>query len=152
MNITSLAPIVYGWVLVILALTYQGVHILRTGQTDLFFVKPVDGQAPAGLVRRLSYACIYLFPAGGMTAILVSALAKSGASRLETWLANNFGMLFFSLCCAVVGLLLLLQPARMIRWTIRDRRELADDKSAVLVMRFLGVCSLGMGYMILRGS
>ena|SRR5258707_925909 len=152
MKSTGLAPIVAYWVLAIVALTYQGVHILRTGHTDLFFVKPVDAHAPSGMARRLSYASIYLFSAGGMTAILATALTRSGVSRLQTWLANNFDMLFFSLCFAVVGLLLLLQPARMIRWTIRDRPELADNKSAVLVMRFLGVWSLGMGYMMLAGS
>jgi hypothetical protein len=152
MKSTGLAPIVFGWVLVILALTYQGVRILRTGQTDLSLVKPEDGHAPSGMARRVSYACVYLFSAGGMTAILATALARAGASRFQTWLASNFGMLFFSLCFAVAGLLLLLQPAVMIRWMIRDRPGLADDKSAVLVMRFVGVCLLGMGYMMLAGS
>jgi hypothetical protein len=59
--------------------------------------------------------------------------------------ANRIGMIFRSLCLLVVGLLSLVQPEKMLRRTIRDKPELADDKRAVIILRFIGAGLFVMG-------
>lgn len=49
----------------------------------------------------------------------------------------------------LIGLMLLVQPEKMLRSTIPDKPELADYKPAVVIMRFIGVGFFGVGLAIL---
>ncbi len=131
-----MALIVLGWLLSILALTYQGLYTLRTGKTDLFLLRSAR---PQRLGKRLAYSLfVYLFPAVLMASILANALATVGASRVRNWILTNLGILFWLLCALAVGLLLITQPRMMLRWLIRDHPELPDTKGALAIMRLIG--------------
>jgi hypothetical protein len=56
-------------------------------------------------------------------------------------------MIFFSICLLLIGLLLLTQPEKMLRWTIRNRPGLADDKFVVSLTRWIG-----LGLMFMMGT
>ena len=84
-----------------------------------------------------------------MFTTLAMALAKSGVGRIQSWLVGNLGMIFWSSCLSFVGLLLLGQPVRMLRWTIRDNPELAENKLVLVITRFIGVGLLGMAIVML---
>ena len=144
-----MALLILGWLLTACAFAYQGVYILRTGHTTPFFVKHAHSRAPSALPARLAYALLYLFPVAAITVILATALAKSGVSRVQSWLIGSFGMIFWSLCFSLIGLLLLAQPEKMLRWTVRANPELADNKSVVVITRFIGVGLLGMGLVMI---
>lgn len=144
-----MALVVFGFVVTACALAYQGIYVLRTGQTTPFFVRPARSHALAGSIPRFAYAVLYLFPVGGIALILATALAKSGTRRLQSWLVGNLGMIFWSMCFSFIGVLLLAQPAKMLRWTIRDNPELAENKSVVVITRLIGTGLLGMGIVML---
>ena len=144
-----MARIVFGCLLTVIGLTYQGVRILRTGQTNPF---PDERPGlPLGTARRLQYACIHLFPAAGIAAILATALAKNGASGLGQWLARNLDVIFFASCFSIIGLLQFARPEMMIRRSLRDHPELADQKSVVLIMRLLGIAFVGIAIVMIEG-
>jgi hypothetical protein len=144
-----MALVIVGWLLTACALAYQGIYILRTGQTMLFFVKSVHSRAPSGVLLRVAYALLYLFPVAAITVILATALAKGGLRRVQSWVIGNLGMIFWSICFLFIGLLLLAQPEKMLRWTIRANPDLADNKSVVVITRCIGVGLLGMGIVML---
>ena len=142
--------IVFGSLLTAAVLLCQGIYTLRTGQTSLFFAKP-GAQAPSRAIRRFVSAFLYLFPAASIAVILASALARSGVSPLRSWLVENLEVLLSSLCFSVVGLLSFSKPEGMIRWTLRDRRELAGSRLAVMIWRVLGACFVWMAILMLPG-
>lgn len=144
-----MALVVFGFVVTACALTCQGIYVLRTGQTTPFFVRPSRSRALSSAIPRLAYAMLYLFPVGGVAVILAIALAKSGARRLQSWLVGNLGMIFWSMFFLLLGVLLLTQPVKMLRWTIRDNPELAENKSVVVITRLIGTGLLGMGIVML---
>jgi hypothetical protein len=78
------------------------------------------------------------------------ALSKWGVLDIQTWARRNFSMLFWSLCLSLIGMLLVIQPEKMLRWTIRDNPDIAHNKSAVIITRFIGIGLVGLGLTIIR--
>jgi len=58
-------------------------------------------------------------------------------------------MIFWSLCFVLIGILNLVQPVKMLRWTIRAHPELAENKSVIVITRLIGVGLLCMGVTML---
>ena len=65
---------------------------------------------------------------------------------MASWIARNFGILFYGL---FFGMLIAVKPEMMLRWTIRDHPDLARNKSAIALSRFIGAALLLGGLMIL---
>ncbi len=145
--------VIVSWLLMICALVYQAIYVCRTGRPTLFFMKftgsRASTRAPLGTFSRLAHALLYLFPAVAMTVILATALSKSGVNRVRSYLIGNLGMILWSLFFLLIGLLLVVQPQKMLRWTLRANPELEDKKSAVVITRLIGVGIVGVGAVIL---
>ena len=58
-------------------------------------------------------------------------------------------MIFWILCLGVSGLLFLITPARMLRWTLRRHPELADIRSVLLTARLIGLGLFAMSSVML---
>jgi hypothetical protein len=58
------------------------------------------------------------------------------------WLRVDYGMLVPSVYLALDGLFTALQPATMIRWTLRNNPELVTRRDIVLTTRLLGLAIL----------
>lgn len=127
----------------------QGVYVLRTGQVALMLAKPEHRPAPRGLLARSAWACFYLSTSLVMTALLANKIEDVGLDPLKAWLDDNFGMLFWSLMLAVVGIFCLWQPANMLRWTIRNYPRLAGNRSMVITVRLIGLGILGIALTIM---
>lgn len=116
----------------------QGIYVIRSGQTTLFVLK-TQHRSPIGVVQRGAYATVLLLPALGMTGVLAAALAKSGFDPIKRWFDKNGGMLFYILLLGACGVWSLVQPAGMLRWTIRTNPELADNKAVLTTIRLVGL-------------
>lgn len=144
-----MALVILGWVVVSGFLVVQTIYVISTGQTMLFLVKPEHRHAPVGPLSRLIYALVYLFPSVGMIVILVGALKRHGLEPVRMWLHGNFGMLFYILLLAASGLLCLIQPVRMLRWTLRNNPEVANTRAGVMTARLIGLAVLLVSLFIL---
>ena len=128
----------------------QGVYIIRTGRVSLLFAKPEYQYSPRSVFVRLGYACFYLAISIAMLAILANQMERIGVSPLKKWLDENFGMLFWCLFLAVGGILYLVQPSKMIRWTIRSNDPtLANNRSMIITVRLIGLGILGVALAIM---
>jgi hypothetical protein len=144
-----MAIVIVSWLIAACVLVYQGIYVLRTGCITLFFIRPEYSRAASGLLLRLSYAFVYLFPGVAIVVILVTALSRAGVARVESWVIGNLGMLIGSLFFMLIGFLLLVQPEKMLLWTIRDHPELAGNKAATVIARLIGIGLLTMGGVML---
>lgn len=52
---------------------------------------------------------------------------------------DRSGMIYYSVLLGVIGVLFAAQPARMLRWTIRNHPELADNRGVLTIARLIGV-------------
>lgn len=148
-----MAFVVTMWLVTLVALFVQGIHIIRTGQTAWFFAKSFLAKPPShpplASFSRLSYALIHILPSIAMMLILFGKLKQRGLGALEAWLDKNSGMLFWTLLLGLGGTLWLLNPAGMLRWSIRTHPELADNRDFVIMARVIGLLILGMALFIL---
>ena len=144
-----MALVIAGWLATGAILIYQGVYTLFSGRVTLFFARSAQVRAAPGPFSRVAYAFIYLFPGVGAMVILAGALAKSGIARAEEWMLDNFGLLLGSSLLALVGLLHLLGPKKMLRWTIRTHPDLADNSTVVVITRLVGAGLLLIGLIML---
>jgi hypothetical protein len=144
-----MAIVIVSWLIAAYVLVYQGIYVLRTGRITLFFIRPEYSRTASGLFLRLSYAFVYLFPGVAIVVILVTALSRAGVARFESWVIGNLGMLIGSLFFMLIGFLLLVQPEKMLLWTIRDHPELAGNKAATVIARLIGIGLLTMGGVML---
>jgi hypothetical protein len=72
--------------------------------------------------------------------ILVARSVKSEEfEMLRNWLRENSGMLFYTALLGVAGVMFLAQPARMIRWTLRQHPELSGDPQMLITARLVGL-------------
>lgn len=142
--------VIVGALLIACVLLYQAICTFRTGRLILFPVKFAHPGANSRILHRACLALIYLFPAMAIIAILTTALSKWGVLGIQTWAMRNFSMLFWSLCLSLIGMLLVTQPEKMLRWTIRDNPDIAHNKSAVVITRFIGIGLVGLGLTIIR--
>ena len=142
-----MALMIFGWLLGACVFAYQGVYILRTGRTTLFLDK--RPRAPAGLVTRLRYALVYLFPAAGIIAILATSLARTGVNRVWSWLYGRLGTLVFASFMAITGLRLLVQPEKMLRELIRENPEPLEQRSTLVIAPAVGTVLFGIAAVFL---
>ncbi len=63
--------------------------------------------------------------------------------------SEGFQLAFFTAAFLVIGLLLLMYPARTLRWLIRDRQWLADEPWMLTTCRGIGIAFVAMGARIL---
>jgi hypothetical protein len=144
-----MAFVILMWLLIAGVLLFQGMYVIRTGQTMLFLTKHEHRHPPAGPLSRVVYALIYWFPSLGMIVILASSLRRAGFSPLKVWLGRNSGMFFLALFLAVGGVLYIAKPAMMLRWTLRRNPELADDRFVIGITRLIGLAILCMAIFML---
>jgi hypothetical protein len=144
-----MALVIVGWLTTACVLLYQGIYTLRTGYITLFFAKPEHSRPASGPVSRFAYAFVYLFPGVAAIVILVIALTRAGLSRPADWSIENFGTLFWPVCAIAIGVPSLLRPEQILRRTLRDNPELADNSFVVLITRFIGAGFLFVGFSIL---
>ncbi len=144
-----MALVIVGWLTTACVLLYQGIYTLRTGYITLFFAKPEHSRPAPGQVSRFAYASVYLFPGVAAIAILVIAVSRAGLTRPADWVIGNFGTLLWPICAIVVGVPTLLRPEQMLRRTLRDKPELADNSFVVLITRFIAAGFLFVGFTIL---
>jgi hypothetical protein len=141
--------VILGSLIMACACAYQAIYTVRTGQVVWFVGPPAASPPLPWLWPRIAYALVYLIPSAGIFAILARSAIRGGLSRIEVFVAMNLGDLVASLLFMVPGLLLVLQPAKMLRWTVRTNPELAEDKSVLLMTRCIGVGFIAMGARIL---
>jgi hypothetical protein len=134
-----MAFVILMWLVVAGFLLIQAVYVIRTGQTMPFLVKSEHRHPPVGQLSRLGHAFAYLFPSIGILLILAVELRRAGSGRVRTWFGENFGLLFFMLLLATCGALYLALPAKMLRWTLRNNPELAENKAVLITMRLVGL-------------
>lgn len=137
------------WLTVATFLFAQGVHIIRTGQVTLFLAKPEHRPPARSALVRSAAAFLYLAASVGLTAILARKIEQVGLGPLRAWLHSIFGMLLWSFVLAAIGILHLLQPAKMLRWTIRFNPGLADNRSVVITTRLIGLGVLCVAFAIM---
>lgn len=92
-----------------------------------------------------------MIPAVGIIAILTSELLRAGTSVVLQWTSEHFGVLIGSLLLSITGLRYLARPEEMLRQTFRDRPEVPERESAVLIARLIGIGLIAMGFILLRG-
>jgi len=63
---------------------------------------------------------------------------------------DKSGMIYYSVLLGIVGVLFAAQPARMLRWTIRNHPELADNQGVLIIARLIGVGLLAMTLFIVE--
>jgi len=143
------ALVIVSWLIGVVVLACQAIYIFCTGQTNWFFARPLRSHPLSWGSRRIGYVLIHLIPAVGMTVLLLTALTKRGIEPVLSWVTENFGMFLYSLFFLLIGLLLLVQPEKMLRLTIRDNPELAESKFAVVIKRCIGAGLFGMGFQII---
>ena len=134
-----MAIIVAIWILLVIALVAQEIYVVRSGQTMLLLVKRQHRHPPVSAGQRLAYAFVYLFPGFAMTVVLITAMKTAGLGAVREWFEHNSDDLFFLVVFAVVGVLNLACPTKMLRWTLRRNPELADNKTVVLITRLIGL-------------
>ena len=64
-------------------------------------------------------------------------------------MGKNAGMIFFTVLLAVIGAMHLAEPARMLRWTLRNNPELGENRAVLIVTRFIGLGLLVLALFIL---
>ncbi len=143
-----MALVIFGWLLGACVMTYQAVYILRTGRTTLFLDK--RARAPAGLVTRLRYAFVYLFPAVGIIAILATELVRAGVNRVWAWLSARLGAVALGSFMVITGLRLMVQPEKMLRELIRENPEVLEHRSTMVIARAVGTVLFGIGAVALK--
>lgn len=146
-----MALVISACVMIAGVLLLQSISVMRTGNTlqDLSKTSHESASKPTGPFSRTIHATIYLFPALGIIAILATALKRVGFAPIRAWLAQDGGMFFWVVIFLVVGASYLVQPARMLRWTISKRPELAEAKGAVRVARVIGLGLIVIAFFVL---
>ena len=144
-----MARVVFGVLLMMSVLLYQGIYVLRTGQTALFGSKVT--REPSRGLRKLTYTLLYLVPAVSAGVILGESLARSGLGPLQSWAAENVDAITIALLFSIVGLLSVGMPEAMMRWTLPGRLELVDNSNVVRLWRVLGFGLVWLGVQMLAG-
>jgi hypothetical protein len=144
-----MAFVILMWLMTAGVLFYQGLYVIRTGQTMLFLTKREHRHPPVGSLSRLAYAFVYWFPSVAMFVILATSLKRAGFGPLRAWLGRNSGMLFYALFLGAAGALQIAKPSMMLRWTLRNHPELADDRFALWITRLIGLALLCMAIFML---
>lgn len=119
-------------------LVVQGIYVLRTGQTLLFFANPKYHHPPVRIFRRLIVAFGYVFPVGMGGILFARANNDQLDSHIRNWLSTNGGFLIYILLLALSGAFALAQPARAVRWSLREHPALASDAKMLITMRLIG--------------
>jgi hypothetical protein len=123
-------------------LLVQGIYVIWTGQTLLFFSKREHRHAPVKPLRRLVLALGYLLPLGVIAMLIATAINSNDIALLRAFFVDNAGMVFWTSVVALGGTLLMVWPAKMLANTFRERPELAVDRRALVTARLIGVCGL----------
>ena len=140
--VTSMNLILLLLVAVVLTLLVQGIYVIWTGQTLLFFSKREHRHAPVKPLRRLVLALGYLLPLGVIVMLIATAINSNDIALLRAFFVDNAGMVFWTSVVALGGTLLMVWPAKMLANTFRERPELAVDRRALVTARLIGVCGL----------
>jgi hypothetical protein len=114
-----LAMIVTLWMAVGCVLALQGIHILRSGDREFFFLRSEKARCTTpelSLYSRLASASMYLVPALAMTGLLAAGLYRTGFTVFLKWTEGRFGGLAAGIFLFVVGLLAVFRPWMVIMW------------------------------------
>lgn len=148
----AFAVVIMGWLIVGGCLVVQGIYTLRTGRITPFFTRPIYSRSARGPANRLAYAFVYLFPGAAALIIIAMLVRRQGVGRVETWLADNLGMVLGSSVFVALGLLHLFEPERMLRWTIQTHPELSRNGFVVFTTRVIGIGLLFLGFCIFAAT
>jgi hypothetical protein len=130
-------------VAVVLLLLVQGIYVIWTGQSLLFFFSKREYRhAPAKPLRRFVIALGYLSPLGVIVTLMATAINSNDIALLRAFFVNNAGMIFWTSVVALGGILHMVWPAKMLAKTFRERPELAGDRRALLTARLIGACGV----------
>lgn len=143
----AFAVVIVSWLIVGVFLLSQGIYTLRTGQITPFFTRPTYSRSARGLIGKLVYSFVYLFPGFAALIIIAMMVRRHGIEHVETWIDDNFGMAVGASLFVVLGLLHLFEPERMLRWTVQTHPELSRNGMVVVTTRVigLGLLCLGLG-------
>jgi hypothetical protein len=63
---------------------------------------------------------------------------------------DKSGMIYYSALLGIIRVLFAAQPGRMLRWTIRNHPDVADNQGALVIARLIGVGLLAMTLFIVE--
>lgn len=135
-------------------LIMQALHVLQTGETQLFFLRPIRRE---NLVRvpqtlLLAHVLIYGVPGCAVFGILLLAAIRTGEERILHWFSANGGMCAAGIFFVVMGLLTMLRPDLLLRSVAAAHPNVAVDpenRSVKVVTTCIGVCLLGFGFLFM---
>jgi hypothetical protein len=129
-----------------IVLIAQGIHILRTRNSEWFFLQRYRHPGlPMGRVKTVSLALIHFGAGIWILAILTGDLARPRSrALLAAKLEGNLSVVLMLLFLAAAGVWALVWPRQLMRWTVREHPEWVQDPRRILVERLIGAILLGM--------
>ena len=135
-------------------LLIQAAHILKNGETQMFFLQSRGAQESVHLrgSTKVTGALMYGIPACVVFCILAVAAAKNGLSVILRWIVADIGNLFGGIILFIAGLFALLRPDVVLRWAAAahpDVETKLDNRFGKVLTRALGAFLSGFGLLIL---
>lgn len=135
-------------------LLLQAIHILKSGDMQLFFFHPrgqnLTGKLSTG--KKVGGVLIYGVPACAIFSLLFFAALKNGTQKLLSWFAVDSGDIIGGVILFTVGLLAVLWPGWILR-AVQAANPDADIKLETVfgmgMTRVLGALLLGFGLFLL---
>lgn len=135
-------------------LLLQAVHILRSGDAQMFFLpkRPRDVSSPISSSTKTAGALTYGVPACAIFSLLAYAAVKNGKSAILAWLAANSGNVVGGVILFAMGLSAVLWPDWILKG-VQAAYPNADVKLesgfGATLTRVLGALLLGFGLLVL---
>jgi hypothetical protein len=135
-------------------LLFQAIHILKSGDTQMFFLtrKPRSVPGQTGSSRRVAGALMYGVPAGAILVLLAFAAIKNGKLAILSWLSADSGNLVGGVILFTFGLIALVWPD----WILKGVQAAYPNADlgmnggfGAALTRVLGTVLLGFGLLVL---
>ncbi len=136
-------------------LLVQAIHILKTGDTHLFFLsKTREGLRRQTLAStKVGAVLVYGAPACAILLLLFLAATRSGGTAIMRRIAEDFGNLFGGVLLFSIGLLGVLSPTSILKGVQAAYPSADVDREsgfAAVLTRVLGAVLLGFGLLVLN--
>jgi hypothetical protein len=133
--------LIFIWIATCLISLSQGFYIIFTGQPYLWLVKH-RWRSPMLFTKRVFHSLPYFVSGGGGMLILMKSPQFVDA---KTKIYEHAGLLCYAVTLLIIGLLHLIRPAQMLRWTLREHPDIAENQAAVATARLAGLALLLFG-------
>jgi hypothetical protein len=144
-TVSNMLFILTGWIVISVTALMQGIHIIYTGQPELFFLKTTRTGPPLRSIGRAFYALFYLLPSVCMMLVLASRIRAMDIVRLKAEFINNLGLISMIVLLVINGALCALYPVMMMRWMLRRKPDPAGNQGELITLRLTGLITVLIG-------